>query len=625
MHTFGKITPPRPSPNQRIHMQAAGILGEKINVAIPEDRKQVRQRIRRRVHRTKYLVFAILSAISTLVVGAVPASAAPPTSAAPPAPIAHAIPADSPEPVLPISAGPAAPCVPLLGDINKGTGQFPLGLVPPDYGAEGYEELPLADNPALPETVHFRDNTQGYNKLIDVALESGSLYARRHDDELWRNVPTPDCLRGNITAISIDGDALLALDKDGWIYTLSNLLSSPRKWGWIRAWGTPVWLGSGHRSPTTSPGHWSLSLIDTNVDRTYSTADGKDQPVSLAKCTQLLALGEDRTRIFSLDPWLANDYSYEVGTPFKSRFQVESLSAAGSVIFITNKYGDMYTKLYDYDVRGADAAQFRYTWDNNELPPAPDALTHRLDRSTAPIKIPGEDWLHQPKIPGTITNRISIHTTAPSSNNRELRVEGIDASGRNGYWHKGLRDDSWNFSVTGLPIQGSILDNPPTDFSMNTLGPKSPFNYGGMVHSGTRLSVPNFTYAADRNDAVITTNKGEYPLELFTIDGRLGTALSQRLLPWESEFGKRPAGLAESSPRNYVAAFRVPAQTRQQAIQDPELLRFLDEYLEGKDTHQVYLRVTPSNFQIINSPIADIAVPTPGSVIDLPAQPNPEP
>ena len=198
--------------------------------------------------------------------------------------------------------------------------------------------------------------------------------------------------------MSINGDSLIALDKDGWMYTLSNLLSSPTRWGWIRAWGGPVWLGKGLQSPTTEEGKWSFSLIDNNVDKTYSTPDGKEQPISYAKVTQVVALGQDGSHLYSLDPWLARDYSYEIGTPFNSRFQAESVSASGSVIFITNKYGDMYTKLSDYDVRGADPSQFRYQWHDpsnpDERPSATNALQQRLDNNTAPIAIEGQGWTH---------------------------------------------------------------------------------------------------------------------------------------------------------------------------------------------------------------------------------------
>ncbi|MEL4162710.1 hypothetical protein MTQ19_07755, partial [Corynebacterium bovis] len=338
----------------------------------------------------------------------------------------------------------------------------------------GYDALPPTTLTGLPDRVDLRDSTQGFNQKVEVALADGRLAVRHPGDPQWRDMPTPDCLAGKIKGISVNDDALVALDDDGWIYTMSNLQSSPDRWGWVRAWGGPVWLGDGMQSPTTEPGTWSLSLTGTHTDRTYRTPDGKDQPVSLAKVTQLVALGGDGSHIYSLDPWLAQDYSYEIATPHNGRFRAESVSASGSVVFITDRYGDMYTRLSDYDINGADPAQFRYTWDDDDRPAAPDALTHRLDPRTAPVSLPGDDWTHQPKVPGRITGRISIHSTAPGSENRELRVEGADDAGTTGYWAKALRDETWTFHPTGAPVTGTWLETPPRRTAAATSSRRTP-------------------------------------------------------------------------------------------------------------------------------------------------------
>ncbi|WP_151528982.1 MULTISPECIES: hypothetical protein [Corynebacterium] len=514
---------------------------------------------------------------------------------------------DSPQPVLPDSPAPRA-CVPHLGNPAQGYGQFPLGLVPPDFGDVGYEDLPVADPTGLPEQVVLRDNTQGFNDKVEVALRHGELAVRHVGDPIWRQLPTPDCLRGEIVGISLNEDALVALDDAGWMYTLSNLLSSPSRWGWIRAWGGPVWLGKGHRSPTTEPGRWALSVIGTHTDRWYDTPDGKQQPISLAKVTQVLALSEDGSRIYTLDPWLARDYSYEVGTPLNSRFRVHSISAGGSVIFVTNKYGDMYTRLSDFDINGSDPAQFRYTWGEDARPAAPDALRHRLDPRTAPIGLPAEDWAQQPHIPGEITDRISIHSTAAGSAQRELRVEGRHA-GRTGYWHKQLRASEWEFTPTDAPLQGTLLENSSYDRSHETLAPASPFSYAGSLSDAARLEVDEFAYASPSREVDLQINGRRYPLVLHTIDGRLGSVLSMRTLPIEGEFGPRPAGLVQAVPRNYMAAFEVPEATRSAAAGDPALARFLRDYLGDEQFHQVYLKVTPNTMEIINSPVPNLAAP----------------
>lgn len=534
-----------------------------------------------------------------------------------PQPSAQVFPPDSPQPVIPASPGPKE-CVPYLGDLLKGNGQFPLGLVPPDYGAQGYADLPVSGRQEdLPQRVDLRDNTQGFNGQIEAALHHGEIFVRRVGEQQWRDLPTPDCLRGEIAEISLNDDALVALDGDGWIYTLSNLQSSPERWGWIRAWGGPVWLGKGLQAPTTRPGRWSLSLIGTHTDRVYDTPDGKQQPVSLAKVTQVVALSEDGSRIYSLDPWLARDYSYEVGTPWNSRFQAEAISASGSMMFITNRYGDMYTRLSDFDINGSDPAQFRYGWGEDERPAASDAAQHRLDEATAPVGLPADDWHHQPKIPGRITNRLSIHSTAPGSDNRELRVEGIDAAGTTGFWRKELTGPRWEFVPTGMPLAGTELENSPQDRSAETLAAPSPFSYRGELAPGVEMTVPEFAYASPRRDVTLAVGGRDYRFVLHTIDGRLGTPLSMRTLPVEGEFGARPAGLVRDVPRNYMAALEVPEETRDQAGSDPALARFLVDYLGGQRYHQVYLKVTPQAMEVWNSPVENMALPVLSEVARL--------
>lgn len=211
-----------------------------------------------------------------------------------------------------------------------------------------------------------------------------------------------------------------------------------------------------------------------------------------------------------------------------------------------------------------------------------------MDNNTAPIAIEGQEWTHQPKIPGTITSRISIHTTAPGSTNRELRVEGTNSDGESGYWHKALDDKSWIFTATHLPIEGKKLDNSSADRNKDTLADESPFGYEGKLTDNASLSIEHFAYASEKHDITVMFNGKKYPLLLETVDGRLGTPLSQRVLPGEGEFGSRPAGLVEGIPRNYVAAIRVPQETKQAAEHDPELKSFWTHISRAK-TRTKYL------------------------------------
>ena len=240
-------------------------------------------------------------------------------------------------------------CVPFLGRPGS-SGQLPLGVIPPNWGTDGWQRMDPTGRSDLPDKVVMRDNTEGFNQRMDFALRNGKVYGRFQSENQWRHIDTPSCLDGQISAISVNDAMLVAVDSSGWVYTLNNLLSSPKDWGWFRAWGSPFWFGRGLKLDNHDQNQWALSLIDNRTDRTYRGADGHDHPISLAMCTEIMMLSKDGAHIYQHDPWLQNDYSFEASTPYNSRFRVHSMSASGSVALITNDHGDMFTRLWDYDM-----------------------------------------------------------------------------------------------------------------------------------------------------------------------------------------------------------------------------------------------------------------------------------
>src|SRR3546814_19798246 len=77
------------------------------------------------------------------------------------------------------------------------------------------------------------------------------------------------------------------------------------------------------------------------------------------------------------------------------------------------------------------------------------------------IQLPTFDWLQQPKIPGAITQNISVHKVGTNMDHRILRVEGEDG-GHTGSWEKDYQDmnpDDWPFPRTDPPRPGTRLAN----------------------------------------------------------------------------------------------------------------------------------------------------------------------
>ncbi|MFZ2527553.1 MAG: hypothetical protein WAX14_07855 [Rhodococcus sp. (in: high G+C Gram-positive bacteria)] len=382
----------------------------------------------------------------------------------------------------PAAASPSAQpgprgCVPQIGT-NQIVLPLPGIFLPLPSIAGGlpeFDRLPAA--PAgldLPEHIAFRDAHHGSNGYIDVVLRDGSLYTRPHDStDRWRTVPTPDCLDGQIVAMSVDSNMLVALDSDGWIYSLDNLLSGPMLWNWTRSFGGPIWLWPGVQVPGDphSPTTWSLSH---RISESFVDARGFTHPTT-AGLVQVVSLADDGSRIVYQDPWLPADHSYEIGGPVGGRFISVAISTSESVSFVMNRFGDMYVRKYDLDLAGANHIPGRYTWqEQGPLPAAPNQLVERVDPGTAAISLPAEEWRQQPKIPGEITARISVIDTGTRMEDKELRVEGRDGE-HTGYWHKSLTSDTWSFTATGAPLAQPVLAdaNPALDQSTIDLAVRS--------------------------------------------------------------------------------------------------------------------------------------------------------
>ncbi|MFE3293052.1 hypothetical protein [Rhodococcus sp. NPDC059234] len=513
-------------------------------------------------------------------------------------------------------AAAAAPAPGPAGCVPFGTAQLPPGA-PSGGGRAGLTNLPVFTGAAAPSSVEVRTPTTQFNRFWDFALVGHDLLARPREvagtAEPWRYVPMPECMRGRLVGISLDDDELVAIDDSGWMYTMDNASQFPLLWNWTSAWGAPLWAGPGRQLPGERPNGWALSVSSPWDNQTYTDIAGRIHFVGFGKMTMLPALTGDGSRITYADPWLPNDDSYEIGGPLGGRFRAESLSAAGSTTFVMNRYGDMYTRTFDFDSSGSDSIFFRYSWDDQSgKPTAPNLVVETLDRSTAAIQLPAPDWVHQPKVPGEITSAISVHSLGPGPNRRELRVEGR-RDGESGFWHKDLEGGAWEFTPTGAARLGTPVENAPTDRSADTLAPPAPWHLsttlpardgaidgqtlidigfpytvvdprlldaiGQQAHpSGYRLRVDHFDPAATSRTATVTAPDGtDIPVVLHTADGLRMTA--------------RGPGL-DADPRHLVGAIEIPSEAYAARGSTPALDAFVRDWMRGKHIAAITLSAT---------------------------------
>jgi hypothetical protein len=319
------------------------------------------------------------------------------------------------------------------------------GAAPPYRGAAPAGAPP----PDLPARVSLKTPTEAFTHEWYVALRAGRIWVRPNvettgRDEPWRPLP-PDgfahhALRPEAGAppvlveLSADGDNLVALGDDGLVYYMKF-----HDTGWIDDWGIPptgdpLWVGFPHRA---------LAISHRGpVVGGYEDTDGNFHPIS-AGVTTLYALSGDGRAITFADPWLPAHFGRRICLPEGDRFVAAAMGASASTLFVVDAAGAIYTRLADYDTLGENPV-LGYTY-----------VRGKHDDRT----LPPEDWRPQPPVPGKMTRAITILQTGPGNASREVRVEGVDATGAGGYWRKALLDAAWSFVRTGAEVRGPFLAN----------------------------------------------------------------------------------------------------------------------------------------------------------------------
>jgi hypothetical protein len=478
----------------------------------------------------------------------------------------------------------AASCAALVGGTAGGP-DVPGASALPDLGDAA---LNAPAPTGLPDRVWLRSTTDTLNRRYYFATRDGQIYfkpnaERTGTDGPWRALPVPACFAGDVQAISADDDEMLAIDSQQRIYTMDGALSDPALFNWTSRWGPTFWTGLRGTLPA-NPLAWSWSVLSPDADRTWTDSGGTPHPVGGAKVSHIYLLRQGGQRITYTDPWLPNDDSYEVCAPLRGRLQSVSLSSAGSAVFVIDRFGDMYTRLYDFDMSGADTVYFHYSYADPGTPsafPPQGADSGNALTGGAPIHLPPSPWVRQPKVPGRITDAISIFGDGPGSDHRRLRVEGTDAAGRHGFWEKEIAQPgsaAWRFVPTGLPLRGHLLTNPAADRSARALGPAEDLRYlSGQ--GGVSIEVPDFNpYCSPALLRVSFGGRASVDLILHSVDGLRQT--------------RRGRGL-DAAPRSYDGVIEVPRDLLAHADrQDPRVRDFIEQSLGGRRFTSTPIEVT---------------------------------
>ncbi len=412
--------------------------------------------------------------------------------------------------------------------------------------------VPAASGLDLPDRVLLRSTKETFNSGWAFALRGGHVYFRpAAGGDVWRRMPLPPCFDGLVTAISADGPYLVAVDRARRLYTMDNANRDPLSWSWTSRWGPLFWVNPAGQLLPKDTAAWELSVLSSVEDVSWTDPADHQQSVGGGNVTTIYALRGDHRRIALIDPWLPNDYSYEVCGPQRGRLQIAALAASGSTLFVTDRFGDLYTRLWDFDISGADNVFFRYSFEDQRGKPVPVIpLPNYIGTGIAgldvpPIQLPAPDWVRQPKVPGRISDEIAISKSGAGSAARVLRVAGWDAGGRAGYWEKSINGSAWRFVEDRRVGVGTELKNPQADRSGAALAPADADVWVRGDGGGFGAFVPQFSSACSPSSLRIRPNDGGRPvnLVLHTVD-----ALRQE---------PRGEGL-DGNPRPQLATIEVP-------------------------------------------------------------------
>lgn len=403
----------------------------------------------------------------------------------------------------------------------------------------------------LPDAVVFKSNRATFSNEYAFALRQGRIYVRPatvgrgEAGEPWRVLDVPSCLDGTVTAISADHRFLVALGPGRQVYShdMPGGDLSAERWTW--RWGPYFWTGSGMRMfPDVE--RWATSEL--NASETFTDTSGRRHHAIGVGTVYLLR--NDNRRITYLDPWLPQDQSREVCGPRRGTLPMANISASGSVVFVVGEGNQLFTRLYDFDVSGANTVFGDYSWERGRPP------------SDTRWQLPGPRWVRHDPPPGVLTGRISIAKTGSDASDRLLRVEARDSRGRRVVWEKDIDDRRWRVLSRGgfVRPRPSVVSAParPADL-----------RFAGVVE-GSPAVAPDFN--AECSPATLRVRVGDglwLPLVLHSSDG-----LRQEV---------RERGLTDV-PREYNGAIEVPRRVWRSLDERPRLRRWVATHLDGRFT-----------------------------------------
>lgn len=343
---------------------------------------------------------------------------------------------------------------------------------------------------------YFRGHTLTANNRYLFAVSEGRIcIKRRRPSSRWHKLRILPEMKGKISEISLDGTRMVAKSNENKIFLMKEALKETSKFKWTGRWGSPFGWGTGLPLPK-DVSIWDFSFLSPEIDKSYVDSMGQDHMIGVGVGT-LFAVRGDAQNITYFDPWLPADESYGVCGPLRGQLRIAALSTIGSTLAVMDKYGNIFIRRYDFDISGADTIVFDYTYEMKT------PRSGFLPWVFSPRKLPVPDWVRLPRVPGPITNKISLEKMGSGAKVRVVRVEGMKY-GRTGYYEVIYNFISrspdlniinfpvkWKFVETNRPLEGKLIENYFVHDDRIDIGPSQDEKYEFVLNkeSETPISI----------------------------------------------------------------------------------------------------------------------------------------
>jgi hypothetical protein len=330
-------------------------------------------------------------------------------------------------------------------------------------------------NGLFPDAVSIKTRTQTFNAYHYYLINDGFIWYKSIDKTqepsawtLFEKTGLPHNPRKwgfskpkKIVNLSADADELVALSEDGGFYRYcfdKNIAHKSKVWLDRQGWPQKEQLFLDERTAKNSA--WALGKRNAQV-LYYEDPFGNQHHNGTQEIATTYVLLQDGQEICYADTGLPSDFSRNYIGPERGAFKAMALSASASTMFVINDAGEMYTRIADFDIIGADPMFFKYTYS----PYTSDLPGTNYFSNLTEWGLPAEDWRPQPRLPlsgkAAFSRFITILQNGQGNAARELRVAGRDANGNTGYWTKGIFESHWAFKTVPLyfPV-GSLVQNP---------------------------------------------------------------------------------------------------------------------------------------------------------------------